>query len=169
MKLSLRLASLLPCAVLLSSGCIIVDDTDDDAATTAPATGGQTTSDTSGQTTSGTGEPMTSDTSGAASTSGGLDESGSSGAAIDCSRCDAEVQPDVLCHSEYDAALDVCACDEGFIFESSDPAGESNFECVEGGCGSDPNNEVDAAGQCVCAEGWTFCTSDLDDFSCCED
>ena len=35
MNVSLRLASLLPCAVLLGSGCIIVDDTDDDDAATA--------------------------------------------------------------------------------------------------------------------------------------
>lgn len=174
MNLSLRLASLLPCAVLLSSACIIVDDTDDDGATTAPATGGQTTSDTSGQTTSDTSGQATSDTSGAASTSGGLDESGSSGAAIDCSRCDAEVQPDVLCHSEYDGANDVCVCDAGYTFESSDPAGESNFECErdetqpKDGCGSDPNNAVNAAGECVCVDGWEFCTPDPDDYSCCE-
>lgn len=85
------------------------------------------------------------------------------------------MQPDALCHSEYDAAADVCVCDPGYIFVSSDPAGDSNFECertdVEppnGECGSDPNNEVDENGNCICVEGWTFCTPDPDDFSCCE-
>ncbi len=159
MNTLVRAPGLLALAAILSGGCIIVDDTDDDdAATTVAATSGQATSETGG----------------AESSSTGADESGSSGAAIDCSQCDADVQPDVLCHSEYDAANDVCACEDGYVFVDSDPAGNSNFECELGeeppvdGCGSDPNNTVDADGNCVCIEGWTFCTSDPDDYSCCE-
>lgn len=182
MNVRLRLASLLPCAVLLSGGCVIVGDDDNDPATTVAATGGQTTSDTSGQTTSDTSGQTTSGTSGqtASGTTGadlgssGIVESGSSGAAIDCAQCEADVQPDPLCHSEYDAENDVCVCDAGYTFESSDPAGDSNFECepVErpptDECGSDPNITVGEDGGCVCVEGWMFCTTDPDDYSCCE-
>lgn len=96
--------------------------------------------------------------------------------APDCTRCDAGQEPDPLCHSEYDATNDVCVCDEGYVFESSDPAGNNNFECERsdskpptGDCGSDPNNATDANGQCVCVDGWQFCTADPDDFSCCPD
>ncbi len=96
--------------------------------------------------------------------------------APDCTRCDAGQEPDPLCHSEYDASNDVCVCDAGYVFESSDPAGNSNFECERtdskpptGECGSDPNNSTDAAGQCVCVDGWQFCTADPDDYSCCPD
>lgn len=96
--------------------------------------------------------------------------------APDCTRCDSGQEPDALCHSEYDAANDVCVCDDGYVFESSNPAGNSNFECERtdskpgtGDCGSDPNNATDAAGQCVCVEGWQFCTSDPNDYACCPD
>lgn len=96
--------------------------------------------------------------------------------APDCTRCDGGQEPDALCHSEYNATQDVCECDAGYVFESSDPAGNSNFECERtdtkpptGDCGSDPNNATNSAGQCVCVEGWQFCTAELDDYSCCPD
>lgn len=94
--------------------------------------------------------------------------------APDCTRCDAGQQPDSLCHSTYDAANDVCNCDAGYVFENSDPAGNSDYECERtdskpptSECGSDPNNATDAAGQCVCVEGWQFCSDDETDYSCC--
>ncbi|MGH1340887.1 MAG: hypothetical protein ACRBN8_05015 [Nannocystales bacterium] len=153
MNTFLRVRGLLVLATLLGSGgCIIVDDSDDDD------------SGTTGAGTSG----ATSGTSGSESTSDGAAESGSSGAALDCSRCDADAEPDVLCHSSYDAAADLCVCDAGFEFSGND------FECVPvegtGGsdCGTDPNIMVAADGSCVCVEGWNFCTTDPDDFSCCE-
>jgi len=90
---------------------------------------------------------------------------------VDCSECSANVDPDPLCHSEFNAATDSCECDPGYVFESNDA---NDFECERegpkpgtGDCGTDPNTTVNAAGDCECQVGFVWCSDDPDDLTCC--
>ena len=109
----------------------------------------------------------TSGTSGSADGSSGV-VSGTGDFEPDCSMCNAEVDPDPLCHSGYDPKLDECVCDPGYVFES----GSDDFTCVvDSGpddCGDDPNVIVLPRGGCMCAEGYDWCSTEPDDLTCCE-
>ena len=90
---------------------------------------------------------------------------------VDCSECNADVDPDPLCHSSFNDASGMCECDEGYVFES---AAANDFECERedskpgtGDCGTDPNTATDANGNCICTAGFDWCSSDPDDLTCC--
>lgn len=90
---------------------------------------------------------------------------------VDCTECSASVDPDPLCHSEFNANTGMCECDDGYVFESSDP---NDFECEReapkpgtGDCGTDPNTSTNANGDCICINGTEWCSDDPDDLTCC--
>lgn len=93
---------------------------------------------------------------------------------VDCSECSADVDPDPLCHAEYNPNTGACQCEDGYVWEN--PNASNDFECeredgrpATGDCGSDPNHSTNASGQCVCTNGTVFCDPDPDspDLSCC--
>ncbi len=90
---------------------------------------------------------------------------------VDCSECSASVDPDPLCHSEFNPSTGACECDEGYVFESNDP---NDFECERedpkpgtGDCGTDPNTSTNANGDCICVNGTEWCSDDPNDLTCC--
>ncbi len=90
---------------------------------------------------------------------------------VDCSECNADVDPDPLCHSSYNAASGQCECDPGYVFESN---AANDFECEReeskpgtGDCGTDPNTATDANGNCICTAGFEWCSADPADLTCC--
>lgn len=156
-----RFMLLTSCLLLASSACIIntTDDDDDDTGASTSGGGGSETEAAETGSADGTGAGSSGDV---VSTSGGPE--------IDCSLCDADNDPDPLCHSSFDAASGQCVCDPGYVFE-----GDDGFQCVRedpmpgtGGCGDDPNVTTDAAGNCVCDAGYEWCSNDPEDLTCCE-
>ena len=90
---------------------------------------------------------------------------------VDCSECSADVDPDPLCHSEFNTNTGLCECDDGYVFESN---ASNNFKCEReeskpgtGDCGTDPNTTTNASGDCICTAGYEWCSSDPDDLTCC--
>ena len=94
------------------------------------------------------------------------DEATSSGEApLDCSQCNARLDPDPGCHSAFDPASWTCDCDPGYVYATDDL---DDFTCVPGRyCGADPNVEPYGGGRCICAEGYRWCSPDPEDLSCC--
>lgn len=91
---------------------------------------------------------------------------------VDCSECSADVDPDPLCHSEFNSASGQCECDNGYVWEN--PNDPNDFECEReeskpgtGDCGTDPNTTTNANGDCVCTSGFEWCSDDPDDLTCC--
>lgn len=91
---------------------------------------------------------------------------------VDCSECSADVDPDPLCHSEFNPSTGLCECDAGYVFEN--PNDPNDFECNRedskpgtGDCGTDPNTTTDANNNCICVSGYEWCSSDPDDLTCC--
>ncbi|MCR9159839.1 MAG: hypothetical protein ACE37F_05780 [Nannocystaceae bacterium] len=91
---------------------------------------------------------------------------------VDCSECNADVDPDPLCHSEFNEASGQCECDDGYDWEN--PNATDDFECERvdskpgtGDCGTDPNTTTNANGDCVCVAGFDWCSSDPADLTCC--
>lgn len=149
------------CLALLASGCII--NTTDDGSSSSTSAG---PSSTSGGGSSSAGDEETGSTeesTGAGSSSGGFEP--------DCSMCNANVDPDPLCHSAFNPATGACECDAGYEYETTDP---DDFTCILIGGGSggadceDPNSSTDVNGNCVCNEGYEWCSDDPTDLSCCE-
>jgi len=79
----------------------------------------------------------------------------------------------VLCHSDFNSAGE-CVCDPGYEWE--DPNDDDNYECdpippkpasADACDGSD--NNVLMGDECFCLDGFNWCSSDPNDFTCCED
>ncbi len=132
-----------------ASGCII--DTDDDSSTSEGSSSTYSETETDGD---------------ASSTGDAGGEDSGTGAPLDCSMCNADVDPDPLCHSAFNPETGQCECDPGYVFEGE------GFECVRsdeaGDCGDDPNVMVDQNGDCQCATGYAWCSTDPDELTCCE-
>ena len=79
----------------------------------------------------------------------------------------------VLCHSDFNSNGD-CVCDPGYEWE--DPSDDDNYECnpippkpgSADACDGTDNNEL-VGDECFCLDGFNWCSSDPDDFTCCED
>ena len=90
------------------------------------------------------------------------------GGSSSCDECGA-----LLCHSDFNADGD-CVCDPGFEWE--DPNDDDNYECdpipskpgTADACDGTDNNHLEGD-ECFCDVGYNWCSSDPDDFTCCED
>ena len=75
----------------------------------------------------------------------------------------------VLSHS-HETSNGGCVCDAGYEWE--EPSDADNLTCVpemvkDGTC-EEPNN-VEIDGTCSCVDGFSWCSTDPNDFSCCQD
>ncbi|MCR9159416.1 MAG: hypothetical protein ACE37F_23075 [Nannocystaceae bacterium] len=163
-----------PLAALVSLGllgCVVTTSDDDDEGTGASsATSGAATSGSGASEETGDDTPATGSTTDSAT---GADTGSTGSFEIDCSMCNADVDPDPLCHSEFNPATGNCECDDGYEWE--DIEAPDNFACVRvdekepSDCGEPGSNTMpDADGNCVCVEGFEWCTNDPDDLTCCE-
>lgn len=155
-------------------GCIATTPDDDEAGDTGPASTTSGTETTAGdsETSAADSGAATSSTSGSGESSGAVVSGTSGGFEPDCSRCSAEVEPDPPCNSSFNPETEQCECDLGYEFVSDEL---DDFECEQSGgtdggadCGSDPNVEVDANGDCTCVDGYEWCSEGPDDLTCCE-
>ena len=162
----------LPVALaLVSTACIVTttDDDDDTAGTSATATPPGT--DSSDDTDNSDDTDESDSTSGTTGRASGAESTGEF--VPDCTMCSAEVDPDPLCHSSFNAANGTCECDPGYEWEN--PTDPNDFSCVQiedekpSACGAEGSNSTtNANGDCVCVEGYEWCTTDPDDLTCCE-
>lgn len=171
--MKLRILLLSGSAVLLAA-CTETDSEPSGGSTTQSSSSGGETSgaaESSGGSSSGeTGAVASSSTTDEGSSSGEPETGSSSGGLeADCSMCNADAEPDPLCHSSFNPETGACECDAGYTFETD---ALDDFTCVldpnSGAGGDDPNVTVNEDGDCACAEGWEWCSTDPADLSCCE-